>query len=75
VLEEDPESLVVEEEQASPIWEEKQSLPLPDNEAGSSPSYYGWSSSDEDYETNLKGNKDATNLTKEDESPKSPSAL
>jgi hypothetical protein len=50
---------VVEEEQASRVFEEKQSLPLPHRKAGSSPSYSGSSSSDDDYEINLEDKEDA----------------
>jgi hypothetical protein len=42
---------------------------MTDHQAGSSPSYCGWSSSDNECKKNLKDDEDAATTTEEDESP------
>jgi hypothetical protein len=70
VKEEKTSLVVVEEEQASSVWEEEQSLPPLDHEADSSPSYFGWSSSNEKCERNLEDDEGALTATMEDDSSK-----
>jgi hypothetical protein len=49
---------------------EDQSRPPLDHNAISSPSYFGWSSLEDDSESNFKDNEDAANPTSEDYSPR-----